>query len=201
MLLVAVTASAAGLTIAVHAQTRVPVSEVRVRAMARDAARASKGDPTDLILALDESVRARYGDFEPFPISVVRGRDLQVTVTSPYMAYRRSLVDLLRTRRPIDDARWVGAVVVAVEPLQLDAPDVEEVTVTRNGSAVAPIGNALRPMTFSNGAGEQRAVHAGNVAFAVAAFEPGADVVLRLLPRGLEPLLYEFSESELSTLR
>jgi hypothetical protein len=169
--------------------------------MARDAARASKGDPTELILALDASVRARYGDFEPFPLSVVRGQDLQVTVVAPYMAYRRGLVDLLRTRRPIDDARWVGAVVVAVEPLRLDAPDVEEVTVTRNGSAVRSVGNTLKPMTFSNGSGEQRAVHAGTVLFAVEAFEPGAEVVLRLTARGLEPITYAFSDAELTTLR
>ena len=185
----------------IRAQSRVQISEARVRGLARDAARASKGDPTELVLALDESVRTRYGDFEPFPISVVRGQDIQVLVTAPFMAYRRSLIDLLRTRRPIDEARWTGAVVVSIEPLRLDAPDVEQLRLTRNGTVLQPVGNALKPMTFSNGAGEQRAVHAGTVQFAVDSFEPGAEVVLQLLPRGLEPLTYAFSEAELETLR
>ena len=103
--------------------------------------------------------------------------------------------------KPIEEARWIGAVVVDVEPLRLDAPDVEEVTVTRNGSAVRPVGRALKPMTFTNGAGEQRAVHAGTVSFSVAAFEPGAAVVLQVSARGLEPIIYSFSDAELATLR
>ena len=183
------------------AQAREPISEMVARRLARDAERASKGDPTELILALDESVRARYGDFEAFPLSIVRGQDMLVTVTAPYMAYRRSLVDLLRTRRPIADARWLAAVLVVVEPMRLDAPDIDDVTVTRNGTAVPNVGNMLKAMTFSNGAGEQRAVHAGSVAFPVAAFEPGADVTLRLSGRAMEAITHSFSDTELATLR
>lgn len=201
LLLAALTAGATGLAVEIRAQARVPVSESQVRSFARDAARRSKEDPTELVLALDERVRARYGDFEPFPLSIVRSQDLQVTLTAPYMAYRRSLIDLLRTRRPIDGVRWVGNVVVSVEPLRLDAPDVEDVKLMRNGSAVQPLGNTLKAMTFSNGSGEQRAVHAGTVLYAVTAFEPGAEVVLHLLPRDLEPLTYAFTAAELTTLR
>ena len=61
---------------------------------------------------------------------------------------------------------------VAVTPRRLGAPDIESVRVSRDGRVVAPLKTSLRPMTFSNGAGVESVLHAGEVQFSPAAFLP-----------------------------
>jgi hypothetical protein len=182
-------------------QSRAPVTESRVRALARQASRDARGDPSELVLVLDRRVREQWGDFESFPLSVVRNDDLLVTVTAPYMAFRRSLVDVLRSRRPFKAATWTGSVVVAIAPRRLGAPDVASAVISRDGRAVSPIRSALRPMTFSNGTGDEGVIHAGEVHFAPSAFSPGGTVVLTLAPRSVASIVYTFGDAELSTLR
>ena len=82
------------------AQSSEPLTESRVRGFARQADREAKGDATETVLTLDRLVRERLGDFESFPLSVVRNDEILVTVTAPYMAFRRSLIDILRAGRP-----------------------------------------------------------------------------------------------------
>jgi hypothetical protein len=188
---------------AIHlgAQPHQPLTEASVRALARRASRDSRGDPTKLVLALDQRVRERWGDFESFPLSIVRDEDLLVAITAPYMSFRRSLVDMLRSGRPIEQTAWTGTVVIAIAPMRLGAPDVESVVVSRDGHSVAPVSSGLRPMTFSNGRGDEGVIHAGDVHFAVSAFLPGSKVVLTLAPRAKDPIVYVFSDAELTTLR
>jgi hypothetical protein len=183
------------------AQTRDMMSEARVRDFVRQAARDAKGDPTEIVLALDRRVRERWGDFETFPLTIVQSEDLLVSVTAPFMSFRNSLVDLLRSGRPLDRAVWAGAVTIAVAPRRLGAADIESVIVSRNDRSVPPIKNALRPMRFSSGTGEEGVLHAGEIGFPPSAFSPGADVVLRLIARGATPIVHPFTDSELSTLK
>ena len=169
--------------------------------MARQAAREFPGDPTALVLALDRRVREQWGDFESFPLSIISREDLLVTVSAPYLSFRTSLMDVLRTGQPIERAVWTGTIVVAVAPRRLEAADIESVSVSRDGRLVPPVSATLRPMAFSNGAGREGVLHAGDVHFGVSAFSPGSRVVLRLAPRGLDPILYAFSAEELAALR
>ena len=117
------------------------------------------------------------------------------------MLFRNSLVDMLRSGRPVGQAVWTSMVVVAITPQRLTAADIELVALSRDGRAVAPLRQALRPMRFSSGTGEERMIHAGEVGFAAAAFSPGGDVVLTLTPRGGHPIVHAFSEDELGTLK
>lgn len=183
------------------AQSHEPLTEARVRALARQASRESRGDPTELVLALDRRVRAQWGDFESFPLSVVRNDDLLVTVSAPYMSFRRSLVDVLRSGRPIEQAVWTSTVVIEISPRRLGAPDLASVILSRDGQTVTPVRSTLRPMTFSNGAGEEGMIHAGEVQFAPSAFLPGAPVLLTLAPTGSPSIVYTFDDAELATLR
>lgn len=183
------------------AQPRSPMNEAQVRALARRAQASAKGDATALVLGLDQLVRDAWGEFESFPISVVRREDLLVTLSTPYMSYRQRVIDALRTSRPIDGAAWVDTTVLSVNPARLTSPDIERVVVTRDGREVAPVAGRLRPMTFSNGSGEQGTLHAGDVHWPVSAFAPGAAVTATLHVRGGDPLVYEFSEAELTTLK
>jgi hypothetical protein len=182
-------------------QTSEPLSEARVRVLAQQAQRESKGDPTELVLALDRHVRDTWGEFESFPISIVRREDLLVILSTPYMAYRRSVVDVLRTKRPIDQAVWLSTAVLTISPARLGAPDFETVLLTRDGREVAPAKSALRPMTFADGTGNQSVLHAGDIYFAPSAFAPGARVVLTLRPREGNAIEYAFSDEQLRTLK
>ncbi|HKT81653.1 MAG TPA: hypothetical protein VJP86_15605 [Vicinamibacterales bacterium] len=186
---------------ALAAQTAPPLTESRVRAFARQARTESRGDSTDLVLALDRRVRETWGEFESFPMSILRRDDLLVTLTGPYMAFRRSIVDMLRTRRSIDEAPWVDAAVLTVSPVRLEAPDISQVDLTRNGAIVPAAKNELRPMTFDNGAGARGVLSAGDVRYPMSAFAPGGTVILTLRPRSGEPFVYRFSDAELSSLK
>ena len=172
-----------------------------MRAFARQAQGEARGDGTALVLALDRRVREAWGEFESFPLSIVRREELLVTLSAPYMAYRRGIVDVLRTKRPIEEVPWTDAVVVSISPARLGAPDIEAVTLTRAGREIDPLKATLRPMTFANGSGEQGVLHAGDVHFPTAAFLPGVPVTLTLRPRGNDPIEYAFSESELATMK
>ena len=172
-----------------------------MRAFARQAQSEARGDATALVLALDRHVREIWGEFESFPLSIVRREDLLVTVTAPYMAYRRGIVDVLRTKRSISDVAWHEAVIVSIGPARLGAPDIETVTLARAGREVPPVSSALRLMTFTNGNGDQGVLHAGDVHFPIAAFASGASVTLTLRPREGEPVAYTFNEADLHTLK
>src|SRR5215210_6000549 len=123
----------------------------RVRSLTREAQAAARGDKNEIILGLDARIRQRWGDFESFPISLVRREDLSVVLSAPYMTYRRTLADCLRIDRPLADIPWIPAVVVTVTPERVDAPDITQVAVERGGRSIPPIESRLGPMTFSNG--------------------------------------------------
>jgi hypothetical protein len=195
---IALIGSAAALA---SAQTRDAPSESQVRGWVRQAARDRRGDPSEIVLEIDRRVRERWGDFESFPLTIVQDEDLLVTVAAPYMAFRNSLVDMLRSGRPVGQAVWTGMVVVQITPRRLGAVDIELVALSRDGRPLAPLRHALRPMRFSNGTGEERTIHAGEVGFAPAAFSPGGTVVLTLNPRAGQPIVHAFSEDELGTLK
>jgi hypothetical protein len=178
-----------------------PMTEARVRVLTRQAQKEARGEATALVLALDRHVRKAWGDFETFPISIVRREDLIVTLSAPFMSYRMALGDLLRAKRPIKDAAWTDAAVVSVTPMRLDGPDVGSVVLTRDERAVAPIRNRLRVMTFLDGRRNQGVLHAGDVYFPPAAFVPGAHVTLTVAPAAGDPFVYMLSDQELATLK
>jgi len=189
------------LSSSISAQTREAVSEARVRDFVRQAAREAKNNPTETILDLDRRVRDRWGDFESFPLSILRNEDVLVAVTAPYLSFRNSLVDMLRSGRSISQAVWTNMVTVTITLRRLGASDIHSVVVTSNNQMVAPTRNALRPMRFSSGSGEEGVLHAGNVSFAPSAVAPGGAVVMRLTRRDADSIVHVFSDDELNTLK
>jgi hypothetical protein len=189
------------LSSAISAQTRDVMSEARVRDFVRQAARRARNDPTETILDLDRRVRDRWGDFESFPLSIVRNEDLLVAVTAPYLSFRNSLVDMLRSGRSISQAVWTNMVTVTITPRRLGAPDIDAVVVMRNNQIVVPTRNALRPMRFSSGTGEEGVLHAGDVGFTPSASAPGGAVVMTLTRRDADSIVHVFSDDDLNTLK
>jgi hypothetical protein len=178
-----------------------PIAEARVRALTREAQSAARGDKSELVLGLDERFRARWGDFESFPISLVRREDLSVVLTSPFMTYRRTLAEFLQIDRPVRDVPWIDAAVVTVTPSRIDAPDIARVVVERDGKAVAEAASTLKPMTFSNGSDQEARLHAGEVRFAMSAFAPGARVIVSAVPNTGSPFAVTLSDAQLRTFK
>ena len=172
----------------------------RIRALTRNA-QAKAADATEIVLALDASVRAEWGDFESFPISIVRREDLAVLLTTPYIAYRRTLANYLRIDRPLDEIPWVAAAVVDVEPARIDAPDIIRIVVERGGTAVAPLENLLKPRTYMNGNGEQAVIHGGEVRFPLSAFAPGSPVSISAIPQAGAAFVMRLNDEQLRTLK
>jgi hypothetical protein len=187
------------------AQRAEAVSAARVRALAREAEARFKSDPSELVLALDRRFRETWGDFESFPVSIVRQEAITISLTTPYMGYRRALVEHLRMRRPIAEVPWVEAAIVNVELNRVDAPDVLEIVVERDGARIPPTTIAgiggLKPMTFQNGNGQTAILHAGVVAFPIAAFAPGATVVVTARPAAGDPMSMTFDSRQLRELK
>jgi hypothetical protein len=192
---------AVAVPLGVAAQRTEPMTAARVRSLTRDARTAARGDKTEIMLGLDARIRERWGDFESFPIALVRREDLSVVVSAPYMTYRRTLADYLRIDRPIADIPWIPAVVVTVTPARVDAPDIMEVVVERGGRLIAPIESRLGPMTFSNGLGEQAVIRGGEVRFDMSAFAPGATVSISAIPRTGAAFVATLDDTQLLTLK
>jgi hypothetical protein len=186
---------------ALEAQRPEPVTEARVRAMLKEAQAEAKDDPSEIIFGLDRRVRARWGDFESFPISVVRREDLQVVLATPLARFRTTITGRLRYRQGLEDLPWIDAAVITVEPLRTESPDIVSLKVERDGKEIAPIKNALRPMVFTNGTGQKTETNAGEVHYALSAFAPGATVTITAQPRTGEPFVLTLQDAELARLR
>ena len=192
---------AASFPLDVSSQRVEPMTLSRVRALTKDAQSEAHGDKNDIVLGLDARVRARWGDFESFPISIVRREDLTIVLSTPYMTYRRTLADYLRLDRPIGDTPWVPAAVITVAPERLDAPDITRVVLERGGKTVTPVENLLRLMTFTNGGRDQALIHGGEVRFPMSAFAPGASVTISAIPQAGSDFVMTLDEAQLRTLK
>jgi hypothetical protein len=187
--------------IGLHAQKREPMTAARVRTLTREAQAEARGDKNEIVLALDRRFRALWGDFESFPVSIVRREDLSITLSTPYMTYRRALADRLRRGDSIAGIPWIEAGVVTVSPAQIGAPDVTHVVVERDGRAVLPLESLLKAMSFTNGSGESAVIHAGDVRFPMSAFAPGASVTMTATPDAGTSFVFTLDASLLRTLK
>lgn len=194
-------AVAAAAPIGLHARKMEPMTAARVRALTREAAAEARGDKNGIVLALDRRFRARWGDFESFPVSIVRREDLTITLSAPYMTYRRALADCLRMGDSLTRIPWLEAGVVTVSPDRIEAPDITQVVVERGGKAVPPLESLLKAMSFTNGSGESAVIHAGNVRFPMSAFAPGATVKLTAIPAAGAGFVFTLDASLLGTLK
>ena len=179
------------------------VSRVSALAIALSAPLVTWGQPVGPMTArqIRARVRARWGDFESFPVSIVRQDTLSVVLTTPFLRYRRTLAEYLKIDRPLADIPWIDGVVVSVEPLRIDAPDITAVVIERGGQKVPPIESRLKLMTFTNGSGEQAAIHAGDVRFPLSAVAPGAPVTISIVPSAGVAIVVALDDAQLQLLK
>ncbi len=199
--LVPVLALVVSVPLAAWSQPVGPMTARQIRALTADVQSARHDDKNDMVLDLDARVRARWGDFESFPVSIVRQDSLSVVLTTPFLRYRGALAAYLRIDRPLADIPWTDGVVVSVEPLRIDAPDVTAIVIERGGQKVPPIENGLKVMSFTNGNGDRSALHAGDVRFPLSAVARGAPVTVSVVPSTGAPIVVAIDEAQLQLLK
>jgi hypothetical protein len=188
-------------SLAAQTPRREPMSVSAVRGMTKEAEAEARGDKNEIVLALDRRVRERWGDFESFPITIVRREDLSIVLSTPFMTYRRALAEYLRMGDALERIPWIPTAVVAISPNRLEAPDILRVVVERNGKPIPASENLLKPMKFTNGNGDAATLHAGEVRFPMSAFAPGASVKIAAVPASGETFTYELDDSQLGILK
>lgn len=191
-------------TTGISAQSTEPIRESVVRTFTREARSEARGDSDMLVMGLDRRVRERWGNFESFPLRVVARDDVTITLTTPFMAYRKALIEHLLIRQPIDALKWTPSAFVSVSPERIDAPDITAIVLTRDGAAIPPLTgrpNPLRPMTFTNGSGGRAVLHGGDVHFPISALAPGARVTISAVPAQGDALVLVLEEQQLRELR
>jgi hypothetical protein len=183
------------------AQRPETLTIARVRPLAKEAEAEGKGDKNEIILSLDRKFRQRWGDFESFPVSLLRRDDLSILLSTPYMTYRRALAESLRIGESVTNIPWVPAAVVTVTPVQIGAPDITAILLERSGKRVAPIENHLRPMSFANGHDQTAVLHAGEVRFPMSAFAPDGPVTITATSAAGERFAFVVDAGLLRTLK
>lgn len=190
------------LTLAAASQLAAPtpIDAAVVRALAIKAVGDANGDPEVAIRALDDEVAQRWGAVLVEPLSI-SDAPTEIKLFSPYAAYRKSILELVRRKQPIEPLPYSPIGVVIVSPVRVDAPDVTAIVVRRNGEEVRPVANNLvvRPITSSMGVTEN--LHAGFLAFPAGAFAPGAEVTVTAIVDGGAPLTLTLEPAALSRFR
>jgi hypothetical protein len=201
VLLALIACAAVAPALAAQAQRREPMTAPAIRAMTKEAEAEARGDKNEVVLGLDRRVRERWGDFESFPVTIVRREDLSVVLSTPFMSYRRALAEFLRMGDALAKIPWIPTAVVTISPSRLESPDIVRVVVERNGKAVPAAENLLKPMKFTNGTGDAATIHAGEVRFPMSAFAPGAAVTIAAVPASGASFTYELDDSQLGILK
>ena len=122
-------------------------------------------------------------------------------LSTPYMTYRRGVAEYLRMGDALTNVPWVPTAVVTVSPAQIGSPDIIKVIVERDGKAIAPTENLLKPMSFANGGGQTAIIHAGEVRFPVSAFAPGGSVTVTAIPAAGASFVFPLDADLLQTLK
>jgi hypothetical protein len=144
---------------------------------------AKHNDRTTFARALDAAVGVdtTFADAHT-SIRVVSTDELSIRARTPYQAYREAVLEALRKRDPIDLIGVPTSVSIDVFVFQIGAPDIIKVIVERDGKAVTPRLNQLKPRTLTTALGATTVLHEGSVFFPCAAFDPDAVVRVIAIP-------------------
>jgi hypothetical protein len=119
----------------------------------------------------------------------------------PISGFYLSASDLIRARKPIASAVWIDGVTILIVPLAAKAPNIERVLVTRDGRTIAPLSSALQATAIGRGSDIQATLNGGRLVFPLAAFDPGADVRITLVPAEGSSFVTRLSRADIAMLR
>jgi hypothetical protein len=128
---------------------------------------------------------------------VTSGRTLFLGVQGPAQAYRSALEEAFRRGQPTDGVTVSPDVMVVVWPRTITAPNIVKVMLERDGVAIVPRTNTLRPTQLATAFGGNAVLSRGIVTFPCTAFMPNATVTLTAIPEHGRNIVKTFVPDEL----
>jgi methylphosphotriester-DNA--protein-cysteine methyltransferase len=171
-----------------EAEPLVRVTESQAHAILTDVATRARNNVAvfnSLFIAAAQKLAPEFRG----PQNISRVPAVNITIAGPLGQFFTLARERVRKFEPlVPPPAWVPEIQVVIEPRQPDAPDIEKVTVQRNGSEVAP---------------RRAMIHKGVVTFPLSAFEPGpgVSVTLTALSASGSPITRTFGPLELRALQ
>jgi hypothetical protein len=177
------------------------LGESEVRAIAAQAAKGANGDPDRFEELATHAVLTLVPSFSIRPI--VEGFDfgLDISVVGPVGSFLSGVRESIRKMEPIGHPSWPTYVSVIVKASTIEAPDIEKVVISRNGSIATPLQILLFPQRLTTAMGASVVVHQGVVTYPLSAFDPGASVVLTAIPTTGHNIVATISQDDLRKIQ
>jgi hypothetical protein len=160
----------------------VRVTEEQAKAALKVAGDAAKGNYASLESNFQKEIRKIWNDYDNKAQPVYERAEMVVQVMGPVEQMVSAATQSLRRGESIDNPSWAGGVMVYVSPLSNESPNITEIVVEREGKVVEPLRKSLLPRVLQTQLGgrqgQPREVHEGGVLYPIAAFDPGAQVVV-----------------------
>jgi hypothetical protein len=90
---------------------------------------------------------------------------------------------------------------VIVKASTIEAPDIEKVVISRNGSIATPLQILLFPQRLTTAMGASVVVHQGVVTYPPSTFDPSASVVLTAIPATGHNIVATISQDDLQKIQ
>ena len=176
-------------TSAESAQDRyAPGTEEQARTIIATAATEAKNDSDQFTRTFMRAV----GDIRPeskhwltpfLSLSQQTGESFSVYIVGPLQTLFVLSSECVRLREPLEKChKWSEAVDVRIGVSRVDAPNIIRVLVERADKIVEPIASTLTPKEYTTRMGAKATLNTGTVSFPLSAFEPGAPVVVTVMP-------------------
>lgn len=136
----------------------------------------------------------------PPSVEILEAPALRISAHGPMAAVQMRVRESARRQEPLGTLSLLPIVGVVVSPLQIDAPDIDKVVLRRDGTIIAPVSDGLKPQEMTTRMGARAVVHSGVITYPVAAFGPGATVVITAIPVSGRNVEKRFSEQELTRI-
>ncbi len=160
----------------------VRVTEEQAKAALKTAGEAAKGNYASLESNFQKEMRKIWDDYDNKSVLVYERAEMVVSVMGPAELMLAVASANVKRGAPIDNVGWPGGVTVYVSALTNESPNIVDTIVERDDKVVEPIRKDLIPKTLQTVLGGRqgtpREVHEGSVLYPIAAFDPGAKVVV-----------------------
>jgi hypothetical protein len=184
----------------------VRVSEGQARKALALASATANGNDHEFTSRFDKEIKkiAPDYDYDPMNARLVLGSltgALAIPITGPVGRFRAIAATAIRKLDSLDNVPWVDGVAVQVVILQITAPDIVKIVVTRDGRNIEPLQNNLIASEQTSRTGAKTILHQGPVFFPTSAFDPGATVVVTAVPESGRNLVRRFTDKELRKIQ
>lgn len=177
------------------------ITEAEAHQALNTAIASTKGaDANATIAAFLKAVKPIAPDYETNGVPIIEADSIFVAIAGPLRLFQYAAAESLRRFESPDKLPWAPGITIGVSVRQITAPDIVNIVVTRNGTRVEPIENRLVIGERTTAMGAKNKVHEGQIVFPAAAFDPGGDVIVTLIPENGKNVTKKLTDRDLRKL-